>query len=206
MSRAPRTDVGDYVYHVINRSNNRARMFHTEADYKDFEYLLSEVCKTFDIRVLAYTIMPNHWHLLLYSRQDGDLGKALHWLTTSHVRRHHTRYKTIGHGHLYQGTYKSFLVQTDAHLLTVIKYIERNAVRAMLSKNAQSWKWGSAFQRVFKQLKPKIPLAQSPVPLPRQYKEWINDPEPQELLKDVRRSVNMSVPYGVVDIPNKIMQ
>jgi putative transposase len=134
MARQPRIDVGDHVYHVLNRANGREKIFKKDADYVDFEYLLNEIRETFDMRILAYIIMPNHWHLLLYPQKDGDLGKSMHWLATSHVRRHHARNKTVGHGHLYQGTYKSFLVQTDAHCLTVLKYVERNAARAKLCK------------------------------------------------------------------------
>ncbi|MFQ5541020.1 MAG: transposase, partial [Candidatus Paceibacteria bacterium] len=175
-------------------------------DYADFEYLLNEIRETYGMRILAYVIMPNHWHLVLYPRHDGDLGKALHWLTTAHVRRHHTRHGTIGHGHLYQGTYKSFLVETDHHYLTVLKYVERNAVRARLSKTAESWRWGSAYRRINGSPAEHTLLADSPVPLPRNYRSWINDPEPAELLKDVRVSVEKGVPYGTVLIPNTIIQ
>lgn len=195
MARAPRVDVGDQVYHVINRANNKAAIFKTEDDYRDFEFLLNEVRETFEMRILAHIIMPNHWHLLLYPRADGDLGKSMHWLATSHVRRHHARHDTVGHGHVYQGTYKSFLVQTDAHLLTVLKYIERNAVRAKLCKTAESWRWGSAHRRVHGNLKQKALLAESPVPLPRNYRKWLNEPEPSEELDALRKSVSMSVPY-----------
>ena len=121
MARGSRISVGDVVYHVINRANDRATIFHSDADYRDFVYLLHEMCETYDMRILAYVVMPNHWHLLLYPKNDGDLGKSIHWLTTSHVRRHHSRKGTIGHGHLYQGTYKSFIVDTDAYFLTVLK-------------------------------------------------------------------------------------
>jgi len=206
MARQPRIDLGDYVYHVINRANRRAQLFHSDADYADFEYLLNEVRETHDMRILAYIIMPNHWHLLLYPKKDGDLGKALHWLTTSHVRRHHTRKETIGYGHLYQGTYKSFMVQNDTHLLTVLKYIERNAVRARLSKTAESWKWGSAYRRIYGTPQTKQLLAESPTPLPRNYRSWINDPEPAELLKEVRHCVAKTVSYGETVVPVSITQ
>jgi len=205
MGRAPRIDVGNCVYHVINRSNGRARIFHRREDYEDMEYLLNEIHETHSMRILAYTIMPNHWLLLLYPRNDGDLGKSLHWLTTSHVRRHHSRRGTIGHGHIYQGPYKSFLVQTDTHLLTVLKYIERNPVRAKLARTAQQWRWGSAHRRVLGSAKEKKLLATSPVPLPRNYSEWVNTPEPAEALGKVRQSVASNVPFGDIYVSN-IMQ
>lgn len=195
MARGPRIAVGDHVYHVLNRSNGKVRIFHSDEDYRDFEYLLNEIRETFDMRILAYILMPNHWHLLLFPRQDDDLGKSMHWLTTSHVRRHHTRKGTIGHGHLYQGTYKSFLVETDTHFLTVLKYIERNAVRAKLSKTADSWRWGSGHRRIHGDMRSQKLLADLPVALPRNYRDWINDPEPAELLKDVRESIRTGASY-----------
>ncbi len=196
MARTPRIDLGDYVYHVINRSNGRAKIFHTDTDYEDFEYLLNEIKEDFEMRILAYVIMPNHWHLLLYPKKDGDLSKALQWLGTSHARRHHTRKGTIGGGHLYQGRYKSFLVQNDSHLLTVLKYIERNPVRAQLSEKAAVWRWGSAFRRIKGGAKQKALLGNSPVDLPSNYRSWIDEPEPAEELKDIRHSINKAVPYG----------
>jgi putative transposase len=206
MARQPRIDLGNYVYHVINRANDRQQIFDSPMDYKDFEYLLNEFRETYDIRILAYIVMPNHWHLVLYPKNDGDLGRAMHWLTTSHVRRHHAKNNTVGNGHLYQGTYKSFMVETDEHYLTVLKYVERNAVRAKLSRTAESWRWGSAYRRLHGTAAEKKLIAESAVPLPRNYREWINDPEPSELLKDVRRSVEKTIPYGEVLIPNNITQ
>ncbi len=198
MARQPRIDVGDYVYHVINRANGRRRIFDDNIDYQDFEYLLNEARETFDTRILAYIIMPNHWHLLLYPRNDGDLSKVMKWLGTSHAARHHARKRTTGTGHLYQGRYKSFLVQDDTHLLTVLKYIERNAVRAKLAHTAEKWKWGSAYRRLKGTKAQKALLAESPVDLPRNYRTWVNTPEPAEELDAVRESITKGAPYGDV--------
>ena len=206
MARPHRIDLGDYVYHVINRSNGRARIFHNDADYRDFEYLLNEVKEDFEMRILAYILMPNHWHLLLYPREDGDLSKALQWLGTSHARRHHTRKDTIGSGHLYQGRYKSFLVEEDHHLLTVLKYIERNPVRAKLCSKPTAWKWGSAFRRLHGDPRQRALLAESPVDLPKNYSVWINQPEPSEEDETIRYSISKGVPYGDVTLPTNIRQ
>lgn len=206
MARPPRVDLGGYVYHVINRANGRATMFKTKEEYLDFEYLLNETREMYEMRILAYCIMPNHWHLLLYPQNDDDLSKVLHWLTTSHVRRHHSRNSTIGYGHLYQGTYKSFLVEEDNHLLTVLKYIERNAVRAKLSKRTEDWQWGSAHRRLRGTAKEKQLLAELPVDLPANYGAWINEAEPSEDLKGIRSCVERGVSYGEVEVPNIIKQ
>lgn len=196
MPRAPRIDIGDYVYHVINRANARMTIFHTEKDYKLFEHLLEEAKEQFGMRILAYAIMPNHWHLLLYPKQDGDVGTFMHWLTTTHATRYHAINKTIGGGHVYQGRYKSFLVEDDTYFLTVLKYIERNPARARLVGSPEEWKWGSAHRRVSGTKQSKELLAPPVTPLPRQYRKWINQPEPSEEIKTIRHSVNTGTAYG----------
>ncbi len=197
MGRAPQIDLGGYVYHVINRANGRVQIFNTNTDYQDFEYLLNEIRETYGMRILGYVIMPNHWHLLLYPREDGDLSKSLQWLGTAHARRHHTRNETIGNGHLYQGRYKSFLVESDSHLLSVLKYIERNPVRAKLCKRAEDWQWGSARRRKqggeFVRL-----LSELPTELSGDYWRWIHTPDSITELEEIRNSVNRGVAYGEV--------
>jgi putative transposase len=200
MGRGHRIDIADVPYHVINRANARARIFHADSDYADFEYLLNEMRETYDMRIIAYVIMPNHWHLLLYPKKDGDLSKALHWLCTSHAHRFRTRTDTIGHGHLYQGRYKSFAIQEDAHLLTVLKYIERNPVRAGLAERAEKWQWGSAHRRAEGSSKQKELLAALPVDFPADYLNWINTKEPAEELDKVRDSLEKNSAFGTIRI------
>jgi putative transposase len=97
--------------------------------------------------MLAYGVMPNHWHLVLWPRADGDVSRCVGWLTLMHTQRWHAHHHTTGTGHLYQGRFKSFPVQTDAHFLTVCRYVERNPVRAGLVPRAERWRWGSLWQR-----------------------------------------------------------
>jgi len=196
MSRQPRIDVGEEVYHVINRSNGRFTIFEESWMYQDFEYLLNEMREQFDMRILAYVLMPNHWHMLLYPRKDGDLSESMRWLGTAHTRRYHAQTETIGAGHLYQGRYKSFIIESDQHLLTVLKYIERNPARARLARRAENWRWSSAYKRVSGTTKERKLLAESPVDLPRNYRQWVNDPEPSEVLKEIRESIRKGIPYG----------
>lgn len=195
MPRAPRIDVGGYVYHVINRANGRVEIFHKDADYKLFEHLLEEAKEQFGMRIMAYALMPNHWHLLLYPEHDGDIATFMHWLTTTHATRYHAGQKTIGGGHVYQGRYKSFLVDTDSYFLAVLKYIERNPVRAKLVKLPELWKWGSAYRRIEGSKEAKSLLAAPPVPLPHQYKKWIQSQDIDDV-EEIRRSVKHSTAYG----------
>ena len=196
MARLPRVDVGGEIYHVINRANGRIKIFNSEQEYKDFEFLLIEMKELFTIDIFAYVLMPNHWHVLLRPKKDGDLSRAMQWLGTTHTRRVHARTKTIGGGHLYQGRYKSFLVQGDKHVLVVLKYIERNPVRAKLVKAAERWKWGSMYRRSISTTKESKLVTPSPVPLPRSYAKWINEAEQSESLADIQKSISKGIPYG----------
>lgn len=196
MVRTSRIDVGGYVYHCLNRANAKARIFETEREYQDFEYLLTEMSETFDMRILAYVVMPNHWHILTYPKNDGDLARSFKWLGTSHATRHRARTDSVGAGHLYQGRYKSFLIENDHHLLTVLKYIERNPVRAGLVRQPGEWRWSSAYRRLRGTATQKKLLAESPVDLPRNYQTWIEVPEPSEERDEIHRSIQTGRSYG----------
>jgi putative transposase len=94
------------------------------------------------MRLLAYCLLPNHFHLALWPYADGDLSAYMAWLLTAHVRRYHQHYHSSGH--VWQGRFRAFPIQEDEHLLTVLRYIERNPVRADLLERARQWPWSSA--------------------------------------------------------------
>ena len=142
MPRPVRLAPADFCYHVINRGNGRAEVFHKPDDYAAFLRILSLACERHDMRLLAWCLMPNHFHFVAWPRRDNDLPRLMQWLTTCHVRRHHRHYK--GNGHVWQGRYKSFIAEGGKHLLAVLKYVERNPVRAGLVKRAEHWPWSSA--------------------------------------------------------------
>lgn len=196
MPRNARVDVGEEIYHVINRANGRLRIFNKDQDYQLFEQLLLETKELTGMRLLAYQLMPNHWHLVLHPKKDGDLGVFMHRLSNAHTRKVHARTNTNGSGHLYQGRYKSFLVDSGNYLLALIKYVERNAVRAKLVRTCEEWRWGSAQLRVHKTKQQKKLLDHVPGGLPKNYARWINTPEKDDELDIVRVSVNKSIPYG----------
>lgn len=100
MPRVNRVDVADMAYHVINRANARLPLFDLADDYQRFEAILTEAKETFDMRIPAYSIMPNHWHLVLYPKKDGDLSKFVQWLTLTHTQRMHAKNHTAGNGHI----------------------------------------------------------------------------------------------------------
>jgi len=123
MLRVARVAIGQMMYHVINHSNGRVAISQNDADYRHFEDLLQEGVALVGMRVLAYCIMPNHFHLVLYPHNDGDLGEFMRWVTTTHVRQRRAQTETIGHGYLYQGTYKSFPVETETYLQQLMVYV-----------------------------------------------------------------------------------
>jgi putative transposase len=196
MARSARVDVGDQVYHVLNRAVGRLTIFEKEQDYSLFQKLLLEIAHKEHMRIISFVLMPNHWHLQLYPQADGDLGRFMHALTNAHTRKVHTITKTIGTGPLYQGRYKSFLIQDDIHSLTVLKYIERNPVRARLCKRVQDWRWGSAWVRTCGTQAQRGALANEPTPVPQDYLVWVNQPDNPSEIERLRTAVNKGTPYG----------
>src|SRR3989304_4854659 len=146
MPRTARVAPGGMIFHVLNRGNARDAIFRKEADYQAFEKVIAETQQQVAVRILAYCLMPNHWHFVLWPAQDGDLGRFMQRLTTTHVRRWDLHRQTVGSGHLYQGTYKAFPIQQDEHLYTLLRYVERNPARPTLEKRAEDWRWSSLWR------------------------------------------------------------
>ena len=119
------------------------QVFHKDGDYAAFLKLTKQANERIQMRLLAYCLMPNHFHMVLWPINDGDLSDWMQWLTTAHVRRYHRHYKSSGH--VWQGRFKSFPIQSDEHLLTVMRYVERNPVRAqpLPTLKSQDWPWSS---------------------------------------------------------------
>ncbi len=195
MTRIRRNCVGGIVYHVMNRANARRRIFKKRGDFEAFEKVLAEALERTPCRLLAYCIMSNHWHLLLRPHEDGDLSEFMRWLTVTHVRRWHTWHGTVGIGHVYQGRFKSFPVESDGHYLTVVRYIESNPMRAGLVRRAEEWEWSSLAIRNGAD-KGQLKLAQSPIRLPRNWGELVNIlPNETDLVK-LANAINRGRPFG----------
>src|SRR5579864_4498621 len=145
MPRLARRAPGGLVYHVLNRANGRLRLFKKDDDYLAFQRVLVLAHERTPIRVLGWCLMPNHWHLVLWPQRDGQLTAFTRWLTLTHAQRWKHAHDAVGHGHLYQGRFKSFPIEQDDHLLTVLRYVERNPVRGKLVAAAERWRWGSCF-------------------------------------------------------------
>jgi putative transposase len=181
---------------VLNRTVARQTLFHKEGDYLAFERVLAEALDKYPMRVLAFCVMPNHWHFVLWPEKDGDLTAFMSWLTLTHTMRWHAHYQTSGSGHLYQGRFKSFPIETDEHLYTVLRYVERNALRAQLVERAEQWRWSSLYLRASGDARVTRLLHPWPVPRPEDWTEWVNEAQTESELAGVRRSVMRGSPYG----------
>ncbi len=184
-------------YHVLNRGNARAEVFHKDADYVAFLRLLCEASDRVPMRLLAYCLVPNHFHLVVWTHEDGDLGRWMQWLMTSHVRRYHRHYHSSGH--VWQGRFKAFPIEEDEHLLTVMRYVERNAVEAKTIpiRKAERWPWSSVGRKPEGIEVPK--LDPGPVSRGPDWLDWVNRKPPESEVEAIRESVARGRPFGDAD-------
>lgn len=196
MPRPRRTAPGGYVYHVLNRANARRRIFDTPWDYRAFQDILAEIGERIPMRLLAWCVMPNHWHLVLWPAEDGQLSDYLRLVTLTHTQRWHAFRGSAGTGHLYQGRFKSFVVQHNAHFLSVCRYVEANALRADLVKRAEDWRWCSR-SRTYRgedDVPPRIDAW--PLPRPGDWTDYVNQPVNSSHLDALRLCAQRGTPYG----------
>jgi putative transposase len=192
MARTARASVGGVCYHVLNRGNARQKVFRNEEDYAAFLDLIAEAKERLPMRLLAWCLLPNHFHLVLWPHEDGDLSRWMQWLMTSHVRRHHRLYHRSGH--VWQGRFKAFPIEEDEHLWTVFRYVERNALRARLVGRAASWPWGSAAAFGGGQRAELL----DPGPLPRgdDWLDWVKRPQSNAEVAALRKCIKRGTPFG----------
>ncbi|MEA3373028.1 MAG: transposase [Campylobacterota bacterium] len=191
MPRIARGETAGGIYHIINRGNMRMQVFDDADDYEYFFNLLQKGMKRESIELHAYCLMPNHFHLLLVPKHEGSLSRLMQWVMTSHVRYYHKKNKTSGH--IWQGRYKSFIVEQESYYLALIRYIEANALRAKLVNKAEEWAYGSLMERVHANRK----LLHEPyLELDNDWPRYVNEPIQQYELKKIRNSVNRQAPLG----------
>ena len=142
-------------------------LFSKEDDYAAFESLLEETRESRPMRICVYFLMPNHWRFVLWPEHDGDLAAFMQQLTTKHVRRWQLHRRRVGYGHVYQSRYKSFPVEEESHFYQLVRYVERNSLRANLVERAEDWKWSSLWRRTSGTPEQKQLLSHGPVPYPR---------------------------------------
>ena len=199
MPRPPRKTLVGVVYHILNRRVLRLKLFDDEGDYAAFERVLAESLQRKDAPdLLAYCLMPNHWHLVVRAKAHSNLSTWMQWVTVTHTHRWNMHHHTVGQGPLYQGRFKSFPVQDDLHFLMVCRYVEANAVRANLANRAEEWRWSSLWSRSQKSTEDRPVLSDWPVDRPRHWFAEVNRSLEEAELSQLRRSVARGTPLGEV--------
>ena len=196
MPRQARQAPGGIVYHVLNRANGRLRLFKKDDDFLAFEQVLLEAHERVPIRILTWCLMNNHWHFVLWPKHDGELTEFMRWLTLTHTQRWKHAHDAVGHGHLYQGRFKSFPIEQDDHLLTVLRYVERNPVRAGKVKQAQDWHWGRCFVRQTPGHQLRGILSDWPIARPAKWLQFVNTPQTPAEEKSVIEHLERNRPFG----------
>jgi putative transposase len=199
MPRKPRSTPAGYVYHVWNRAAGRLRLFRGEGDYLAFEAVLREAHGRVPLPILDWCLMRNHWHFVVRPRTDGQVTAFFRWLTHTHAMRVRAFQRNGGIGPLYQGRFKALPVQADGHLRTLLRYVERNPVRANAARSALAWRWGSAHVRLHGPAELAAVLSPWPVPRPRDWATWVDAPQTPAELEAIRTAVRRSRPFGDAD-------
>ena len=208
MPRMPRATPGGLVYHVLNRANAGLKIFRGKGEYAAFEQALAEAHARVPVRLLAYCLLPDHWHLVIWPKRERELSEFMRWLTVTHTRRWHAQRNVSGSGHLYQGRYRSFPVEPGESLVEVIRYVESNPKRSRLVRRAEAWPWSSLHHRLPPDkrlaghehdepspapalLDPAPPACSKPTWLAR-----VNGPFTEEELEALRKSAQRGTPFG----------
>lgn len=152
MSRAWRIEYEGALYHLLSRGNEGNDIFVDERDRDSFLDTIEEMSQRFKVDVFAYVLMSNHYHILIRTRR-ANLKKAMHWFGTTYTQRFNRRH--FRSGHLFQGRYKSIVVQNEAYLLQLSYYIHRNPLRAGMVKRLADYRWSSYMVYAYDRKSPK---------------------------------------------------
>lgn len=171
------------IYHVLNRSNSGETIFRNYQDYQAFLILLEEAKQRFQVLIYGYCLMPNHYHLIVSPLTDTALSEFMHWLFGTHANRYHKHYSTFGH--LWQGRFKHFVIEgDDEDFCRVLRYVERNPVRAGLVSAASQWLWSSYKTHANGVRDPLVDP--SPVRIPGEWEAYVREPLTDGELKQIR--------------------
>ena len=197
MPRHRRVTPAGYTQHVLNRRNERGTIFHKPADYEAFLTILADGLERAPVKIFAYCLMKTHFHLVIRPESDDAIPEYMRWVLNVHVRRYRRHSNSVGHGHVYQDRYKNFLIEDEIHLLTVIRYVEGNALRANLVDRAEEWPWSSLAPQTTRDGR-RI-LSPWPFARPPDWAETVNAPFSIEELQQIREAARRGTPFGSPD-------
>jgi len=194
MPRRRRRDLQGTAFHVMNRAVRNTVLFRTVADYTAFFKVVGEGLAKFRVRVIAYELMPNHWHFVVICDRIENISEWLHWVTGTHAIRWNIAHNTRGRGAVYQSRFKAVPIQTSTSFYRVCRYVERNALRAGLVGAAEEWAYGSLYANCNNCH--SIPLAPWPILRPENWTEFVNSSEDPADLAWLRRTIARNQPIG----------
>jgi putative transposase len=201
MPRQPRPIADGLLYHALNRGNNRAAVFLRDDDFVAFRLALAQTQARYPFALFGYCLMSNHFHLLLRPDDGQSISRILQSLSVAHTWHYHRRHGTSGH--VWQGRFKSPVVQDDAHALTVLRYIEANPLRAGMVADLAAYPWSSYGSHALGQPDPlldELPcwaaLRRTEARRQEFWREWVHAPLTARELEAVRRSVRSGRPFG----------
>lgn len=192
MARPLRITLAGSVYHVTNRAAQGLVLFSNRTDYQAFYRLLVVARRRFGMRVIAFCLMPTHWHLVLWPSSDGAVSAFLHWIATRHSLRFRRQTGTVGRGHVYQDRFHSFPVQTGRYYYNLLRYVEGNALRGHLVAKAEDWPWSSLFERI----NGGELITGGPMDPLVDWTERVNATLPRHDFKAIQRAERRGRPYG----------
>jgi putative transposase len=194
MPRRELRHVTGVIFHVLNRGARRLRLFDDPGDYDAFLRVVEEGRSRTGIELLAYCVMPNHFHLLVKPVLPGQLSEFMWWFQMTHAKRWHEFQASSGTGAVYQGRFRAVPIQDDGHFVVAARYIERNPLRAGLVDRAERWPWSSLHQRCNNSN--VIALSEWPIPPPPNWVLAVNHDETVREVESVRDSITRGAPFG----------
>jgi putative transposase len=201
MGRLPRPIADGLVYHALNRGNNRAAVFEDPEDYALFLKALGQTRQRYPFRLYGYCLMSNHFHLVLQPEDGQNISRILQSLTVAHTWHFHKRHRSVGH--VWQGRFKSPVVQEDDHLLTVLRYVESNPLRAGMVRDLAAYRWSSYAAHGLGEadaLLGEVPgwerLGRTAEARRACWRQWVHQPLTERELAAVRKAVTTGRPYG----------
>jgi len=182
----------------MNRAIRRTTIFRRHADYRAFIALVREALDTyrdsFEIGILAYCLMPNHWHFVVTCDRIEDLSKFMKWVEGTHANRWNGAHGLRGTGALYQARFRAVPVQSNHSILRVCRYVERNALRKGLVATAEDWQWSSLYSLC--NSCHHLPLKEWPIPRPSDWVARVNIADNAAELADMRKLLRRNQPVG----------
>ena len=204
MPRGPRISPTGFVQHVLNRGDHRETLFHKPGDFRAFLKAFRDTALQIPMRLLAYCIMRNHFHFVLWPHDGEDLPRFMHLLMATHISSYIRHYPPPSPGHLYQNRYTNGLIEPGRSLIAVIRYVEANALAAGIVRRAEEYPWASASAYATDEGRPEI--ADWPIERPKDWLTLLNLRTPAQELKRIQQTAARGAPYGCQDWTKRVIR